>query len=55
MTKKAMVNEMINLGIYQEKDRSYVMRDLKEHIERNYNEYVPRRIEYLKKQNIENQ
>ena len=55
MTKKAMVDRMIELGIYKESDRSYVMRNLKEYIERTYNEAVPYRIEYLKKQNTKNQ
>lgn len=52
MTKKAMVNRMIELGIYKEADRSYVMRYSKEYVERTYNEAVPVRIEYLKNQGI---
>jgi len=53
MTKKAMVDRMIELGIYKKSDRSYVMRNLKEYIERTYNEAVPIRIEYLKSQGID--
>ena len=53
MTKKAMVDKMIELGIYKESDRSYVMRNLKEYIKRTYNEAVPIRIEYLKSQGID--
>ena len=53
MTKKAMVNRMIELGIYKEADRSYVMGYLKEQLEKRYNEYVPSRIEYLKSQGID--
>jgi hypothetical protein len=54
MTKKAMVNRMVELGIYNETDRNYVMRKYtKEQIEQRYNEYVPFRIAYLKKQGIE--
>ena len=49
MTKKAMVNRMIELGIYKEADRSYVMGYLKEQLEKRYNEYVPSRIEYQRK------
>lgn len=53
MTKKAMVNRMVELGIYKEADRSYVMRYSKEQLEKRYNEYVPLRIEYLKNQGID--
>ena len=53
MTKKAMVDRMIELGIYKEADRSYVMRYLKEQLEKRYNEYVSARIEYLKNQGID--
>lgn len=49
-----MVNEMVELGIYNETDRNYVMRKYtKEQIEERYNEYIPFRMEYLKKQGIE--
>lgn len=53
MTKKAMVNRMIELGIYKEADRSYVMRYSKEQLEKRYNEYVPSRIAYLKNQGVD--
>lgn len=53
MTKKAMVDRMIELGIFKETDRSHVMRYLKEEIEKTYNEAVPFRIEYLKSQGID--
>lgn len=53
MTKKAMVDRMIELGIYKEADRSYVMRYLKEQLEKRYNEYVSAKIEYLKSQGID--
>lgn len=48
-----MVDRMIELGIYKEADRSYVMRYLKEQLEKRYNEYVSARIEYLKSQDID--
>lgn len=53
MTKKVMVNRMVELGIYKEADRSYVMRYSKEQLEKRYNEYVPFRMEYLKNQGID--
>lgn len=54
MTKKAMVNEMVELGIYRKEDQNYVMRKYtKEQIEQRYNEYIPFRIAYLKKHGIE--
>ena len=39
MTKKAMVDRMIELGIYKEADRSYVMRYLKEQLEKRIQEH----------------
>ena len=55
MTKKKMINEMINLGILKETDKSYILRNYtKRQIEeRLYNESVPQRIEYLKSQGIQ--
>ena len=54
MTKKEMVNRMVELGIYNEADRNYVMRKYtKEQIKERYDEYIPFRIAYLKKQGIE--
>lgn len=53
MTKKAMVDRMIELGIYKKADRSYVMKYLKEQLEERYNEYVPFRIAYLKSQGVD--
>ena len=52
MTKKAMVQELINLGCVQEKDRKYLMRQSKDYVEnRIYKVAIPLRMEYLKNQN----
>lgn len=54
MTKKAMIDRMIELGIYNKTDRNYIIKKYtKDQIEQRYNEYVPFRIAYLKKQGIE--
>ena len=52
MTKKAMVEELINLGCIAEKDRQYLMRQTKDYVEnRIYKVAIPLRMEYLKNQN----
>ena len=56
MTKKAMVEELINLGCVQEKDRKYLMRQSKDYVEnRIYKVAIPLKMAYLKNQSIENQ
>lgn len=47
MTKKAMVNEMVELGCIKEADRNYVMRWTKDYIENLYKDIVPKRKAYL--------
>lgn len=49
MTKREMVNHMIEVGCIKAEDYNIWMRKLKDSIERVYNEVVPRRIEYLNK------
>lgn len=54
MTKRAMVDRMVELGVYNEADRNYILRKYtKEQLEERYNEYVPFRITYLKKQGVD--
>ena len=49
-----MIDRMIELGIYNKTDRNYIIKKYtKDQIEQRYNEYVPFRIAYLKKQGIE--
>lgn len=49
MTKKAMIEEMIAYGCINKTDRSYLMKFLKEDIEKIYNEAISRRKAYLEK------
>ena len=52
MTKKAMIQELINLGCVQEKDRKYLMRQSKDYVEnRIYKVAVPLKMAYLKNKN----
>lgn len=56
MTKKAMIQELIDLGCVQEKDRKYLMRQSKDYVEnRIYKVAIPLKMAYLKNQSIENQ
>lgn len=49
-----MVDRMVELGVYNEADRNYILRKYtKEQLEERYNEYVPFRIAYLKKQGVD--
>ena len=47
MTKREMVAEMVELGIIQKKDASYVMRRSKVNIESAYKSAKPKRLAYL--------
>ena len=49
MTKKAMIDEMITYGCINKTDRNYMMKLLKEDIEKLYNERIPLRKAYLEK------
>ena len=46
-----MIEELINLGCVEEKDKKYLMRQTKDYVEnRIYNVAIPLRMEHLKNQ-----